>query len=106
MLRSRSATDARGEHRHFAGFEPESFRQRICIFQKRIGRKISGLRTVLRGCASVPTVPGINFPIPHRRAYLASRSDPSLKIGEAANAGYWNFDHQAWQPLKQFLQAM
>ena len=39
-------------------------------------------------------------------AYLASRPNPSLKLGEAAKAGCWNFNHEAWEPIKQFIHAM
>ena len=39
-------------------------------------------------------------------AFLASRKDPSLKIGEAANAGYWDFTQEPWKPLIQFLKDM
>lgn len=39
-------------------------------------------------------------------AFLASRHDPSLKIGEAAGAHVWNWDHSAWQPLIDFIKSM
>lgn len=39
-------------------------------------------------------------------AFLASRRDPSLKIGEAAGAQVWNWDHPAWQPLISFIRNM
>jgi hypothetical protein len=39
-------------------------------------------------------------------AFLASRPTPSLKLGEAAGAGVWNWAHPAWQPLIDFLRAM
>ncbi|MEN6643898.1 MAG: DUF3226 domain-containing protein [Armatimonadia bacterium] len=39
-------------------------------------------------------------------AFLASREEPGLKIGEAAKARHWDFSHPAWQPLIEFLRAM
>jgi hypothetical protein len=36
-------------------------------------------------------------------AFLASRPKPSLKLGEAAGAGIWNWDHPAWQRIAAFL---
>jgi hypothetical protein len=39
-------------------------------------------------------------------AFLASREEPGLKIGEAARAKHWDFSHTAWQPLIQFLKDM
>lgn len=39
-------------------------------------------------------------------AFLASRRDPSLKIGEAARADVWNWDHEAWKPLIDFIKSM
>ena len=43
----------------------------------------------------------------HVRAYLATRRDPHLSIGVAAQRqGYWNLDHPALQPLCQFLTAV
>ncbi|MHB8995042.1 MAG: DUF3226 domain-containing protein [Armatimonadota bacterium] len=39
-------------------------------------------------------------------AFLASRPKPSLKLGEAAGAGIWDFAHPVWQPLIDFLRAM
>jgi hypothetical protein len=40
-------------------------------------------------------------------AYLASR--PVIKqplVGPTAQAGYWNFDHPAYDELKAFVQAL
>lgn len=39
-------------------------------------------------------------------AFLASREEPGLKIGEAAKAGYWDFSHPVWQPLIEFIKTM
>lgn len=36
-------------------------------------------------------------------AYIATQKKPELKIGEAADAGYWNLDHRALDSLKGFL---
>jgi hypothetical protein len=40
------------------------------------------------------------------QAYLAACEKPGLKVGEAAQAGYWDFSHDCWLPLKQFLHAL
>lgn len=39
-------------------------------------------------------------------AFLSSRNEPGLKIGEAAKAKHWDFEHHAWQPLIEFLKDM
>lgn len=36
--------------------------------------------------------------------FLASKPEPGKRIGEAAQAGYFNFDDKAYQPFKEFLQ--
>ena len=37
------------------------------------------------------------------QAFLASRDRAGLLVGEAAHAGYWNWDHISMLPLRQFL---
>lgn len=37
-------------------------------------------------------------------AFLASRSKPDLRLGEAAKKKYWPFDDNAFQQVKTFLQ--
>lgn len=37
-------------------------------------------------------------------AYLATKPDPHLSVGFAAERGYWNLDHQALEPLRAFLR--
>ena len=39
-------------------------------------------------------------------AFLASRTKPELRVGEAAQAGYWNLDSPVFDPLKSFLLAL
>lgn len=39
-------------------------------------------------------------------AYLASRREPGLKVGEAAKAQYLNLDHPAWERIKGFLREL
>lgn len=36
-------------------------------------------------------------------AFLASREKPGLRIGEAADAGYWPWTSSAFDPVKRFL---
>ena len=37
------------------------------------------------------------------QAFLASRERPGLRLGEAASAGYWDFEHAAFDPFKRLL---
>ena len=39
-------------------------------------------------------------------AYLASRSDPVARVGEAAQQGVWDFDHQAFAAINNFLRQL
>ena len=38
--------------------------------------------------------------------FLASRARPDLRVGEAAEAGHWQFETAVFDPLKRFLQAL
>lgn len=38
--------------------------------------------------------------------FLASRPEPDLRLGEAAKKGYWPWDHEAFQPLKDFINVL
>lgn len=40
------------------------------------------------------------------QAFLATRENPELQIGEAADAGYWNFDSQIYDKLKSALHKL
>ena len=37
------------------------------------------------------------------QAFLASRREPGLKLGEAAQLNAWNWDHATYGPIKQFI---
>lgn len=37
------------------------------------------------------------------QAFLASRKQPGKRLGEAAEAGYWDFEHSAFDPFKRLL---
>jgi hypothetical protein len=39
-------------------------------------------------------------------ALLASRYKPTLSLGVAAEAGYWDFDHPAFSDIRSFLQRL
>lgn len=39
-------------------------------------------------------------------AWLSSQIEPDKRLGEAAKAGYWNWNSPAFDRLKQFLQAL
>ena len=39
-------------------------------------------------------------------AYLASREDPVARTGEGAQQGVWNFRHEAFRPVTEFLRKL
>jgi len=39
-------------------------------------------------------------------AFLSSRDEPDLRLGEAAQAGYWPWTHQAFDQVRQFLSLL
>ena len=39
-------------------------------------------------------------------AYLATKPDPHVSVGVAAQKGYWNFDHAALDDLRGFLASL
>lgn len=39
-------------------------------------------------------------------AYIASRPEPDLRLGEAAQKGYFDFDHPVFEPIKAFLTTL
>lgn len=38
------------------------------------------------------------------QAFLASRERPGLRLGEAADRGDWNWSHEVYDPIKQFIR--
>jgi len=40
------------------------------------------------------------------QAFLASREEPGKRLGEAAQAGYWRWDCEAFREVKDFLQEL
>lgn len=46
----------------------------------------------------------LSGPILH--AFLASRAKPTLNVGEAAQAGYWDFEHSSFAKLKEFVNSL
>ena len=40
------------------------------------------------------------------QTFLASRLKPGLRLGEAAEADYWDFNHSSFDPLKELLQLL
>jgi hypothetical protein len=57
-------------------------------------------------CLESRGVPNPRWSKRRAHTYLASREKPGLKIGEAAKAGYWDFSHDCWLPLKHFLHTL
>lgn len=39
-------------------------------------------------------------------AYLATREDPHVSVGVAAQKGYWRLDHPAFGPLRDFIAGL
>ena len=57
-------------------------------------------------CISKANVPGPSAnwePKARAHAFLASRERPDLRLGEAAQRGVWDFDSDAFSPLKALL---
>jgi hypothetical protein len=53
---------------------------------------------------------GLEFPLYTRgtglRNYFAKKFPGLYRFGIAATKGYWNFNHPAFDQIKQFLQAL
>ncbi len=45
-----------------------------------------------------------NVPKAKVHAFLASRARPGLRLGEAAMAGYWPWNHPAFEDVKRFIR--
>ena len=57
----------------------------------------------------VERLPGKQIHIPDKaraRAYMWTREKPHVSVGVAAQAGYWDFDHEAFASLRSFLTAL
>ena len=39
-------------------------------------------------------------------AFLATRRDPHVSVGVAAQKGYWDFEHPAFEEIRRFLSAL
>jgi hypothetical protein len=50
--------------------------------------------------------PSDNLSKARLQAFLASRPRSGLLLGQAASAGYWKWEHPAFEPLKQLLQML
>ncbi len=48
----------------------------------------------------------VNMAKARAQAFLATRPKPDLPVGLAAEKGYWNFGHEAFTPLAEFLRRM
>lgn len=51
----------------------------------------------------------LNWPSGNRKkatvqAFLASRPEPGLKLGEGAKLGYWNWGHEIYVPIMRFIR--
>lgn len=56
-------------------------------------------------CTQVPS-PGSRHAKARVYAYIATQEKPELRLGESARAGYWDFDHPAFEPVKEFLRSL
>ena len=58
-------------------------------------------------CAS--NLAGVSIARPDKaraQAWLAMRPNPHLSVGVAAKAGYWNLEHHALEPVRDFLRSL
>ena len=39
-------------------------------------------------------------------AYLSSTPEPHVSVGVAAKKGYWNLDHEVFDPIRNFMQGL
>ena len=56
-------------------------------------------------CIQIPS-PGSRHAKAGVYAYIAAQMKPELRLGESARAGYWDFDHPAFEPLKEFIRSL
>ena len=59
------------------------------------------------GCAEA--LPGVDIRRPDKaraQAYLATRPEPQVSVGVAAQKGYWPLDHDAFSEVRDFLSAL
>ena len=52
----------------------------------------------------IPNWPDRNRKKATVQAFLASRPEPGMKLGEGAKLGYWNWSHEVYDPIMQFLR--
>ena len=58
---------------------------------------------VFLNCLQEKSIAPSNTSKARAQAFLASRDRPDLRLGEAAEKGYWNLDHAVFDGLKTFL---
>ena len=59
--------------------------------------------------ACVESLPGGSIRRPDKaraHAWLATRPDPHVSVGVAAQKNYWNLGHRALDPVREFLRAL
>lgn len=56
-------------------------------------------------CTQVPSL-GSRHAKARVYAYIAAQRKPELRLGESARAGYWDFDHPAFEPLTEFVRSL
>ena len=60
-------------------------------------------------CIRQTNVPGpkeVRMAKARLHAFLASREEPHLRLGEAADKGIWDFEADAFRPLKDLLELL
>ena len=63
---------------------------------------VDGYLQCLQGHGAVPN----NLHKARAHAWLASRLEPDKRVGEAAQAGYWPWDADAFRDLWSFIGAL
>ncbi len=59
------------------------------------------------GCVSAETGEGLHRPDKARaHAYIATRRDPHVSVGVAAQRSYWDLDHAAFDGVRNFLRSL
>ncbi len=76
------------------------------VLRRSIANKAE-YRCVEEYLACVDNLPDVSIDRPDKarvHAWLASRRQPHVSAGYAAKKGYWDFDHRAFDALRDFLR--
>lgn len=77
----------------------------LCMRSVQLNPEYTCVEGYLHCLSNNQIVPG-NLDKAQAHVWLASRPKPDLRVGEAALAGYWDFDSPAFDDLRRFLQSI